>query len=244
MLPKIDVPIYETKLISTGKKIKFRPFTVKEEKLFLMAQETDDVETAINTVYQVINNCVLDKIDVTTLPVFDIENLFLNLRAKSVGEVVNLKYKCNNDVPKEEGEGTHKCGNVVEIDFNVLDVELPTLKKDANNIKLTDKLGISMKYPSFNIIQKYEGKSDAETLLDIIIECVDFIYDEDNVYYAKDASKEELIDFFESLQAKDLEKVKVFFDDMPKLTKKLEFKCKKCGYHEEIELEGIQSFFA
>ena len=116
MLPKIDVPVYDLKLISQSKKIRYRPFTVKEEKLFLMANESKEEETIINTVKQVINNCVLDEIDVDSLPVFDLEYLFINLRAKSVGEEVKLNYQCNNNVEKDGKQD--KCGNMVNFTLN------------------------------------------------------------------------------------------------------------------------------
>jgi hypothetical protein len=241
-LPKIDVPVYELKLISTGKTVRFRPFTVKEEKLFLMANETNEIDFIIKTIKQVINNCVLDDVNVDDLPVFDIENIFLNLRAKSIGEDVSLKYRCNNDVKDGNGE-EHKCGNLVQLDLNLLDIELPKLSKDVGKIMITDNLGLVMKYPTFDLVQKYQGKEDTETLLSMIVSCVDYIFDEEQIYYAKDTSQEEMVDFIENLQSKDLEKIKAFFDNMPKISKDIEFKCKKCGYSENINLQGVQSFF-
>jgi hypothetical protein len=240
MLPKIDVPIYSVELISTKKPVKFRPFTVKEEKLFLMAMESKDSETAINTVRQVINNCMIDDIDVNSLPIFDLEYIFLNLRAKSVGEDVKLRYKCNNSNKENDKES---CGNVVEFDFNLLEVK-PTFKDGHNKkIEITDKLGIMMKYPSFEIIKDYTEKSEVETVLDLILSCIDFIYDGEDIFYAKDVSRKELEDFVDSLQSKDLEKLKHFFDTMPKIGKELNFKCNRCGYEEKINVEGIESFF-
>ncbi len=241
MLPKIDVPIYDLKLISNGKKIRYRPFTVKEEKLFLMALESNDTETTINTIKQVINNCVLDEINVNTLPVFDIEYLFLHLRAKSIGEEVQLKYKCNNDIVT--GEETKKCGNLVDFSFNILDIE-PTIFDNHNNkIEITDRLGIVMKYPNFELIEKHKDKDTVENLILMIVGCIDYIYDAEELYYAKDSSEKELLEFVDSLQTKDLEKIKLFFDTAPKLQKKLNFKCNKCNHEEEIDLEGIQNFF-
>jgi hypothetical protein len=241
MLPKIDVPIYSVELISTKKPVKFRPFTVKEEKLFLMAMESKDSETTINTVKQVINNCLLDDIDVNSLPIFDLEYIFLNLRAKSVGEDVKLRYKCNHEVEKEGKKDS--CGNIVEFEFNLTDVK-PTIKNNHNKkIEITDKLGIVMKYPSFEILDNYKDKSETETVLDLILNCIDFIYDGDDIFYAKDTPKNELEEFVDSLQSKELEKLKQFFDTMPKIGKELNFKCNKCGYEENINVEGIESFF-
>lgn len=241
-LPKIDVPIYDVKLISTGKKVRFRPFTVKEEKLFLMASESNDADSVVSAITQVLNNCVLDDIDINSLPLFDVEFLFLNLRARSISEVVNLKYKCNNNVTTEDGK-EKKCNNEVQIDVNVLEIQPENNPSHSNKIELNDKLGIVMKYPKMGLISNNDNKDEFDTILEIIIDCIDYIYDEENVYYAKDSTREELVDFIDSLQSKDLEKIKMFFDTMPKLKKKLDFKCNKCGYHEDIELEGIQSFF-
>ena len=123
MLPKIDVPIYNVKLLSNGKNLRFRPFTVKEEKLFLMANENEDLDNVVDTIKQILNNCVLDEFQVDSLPLFDIEHLFLNIRARSISEIVNLKYKCNNNILDEETKEEKKCNNVVEIDLNILEVE-------------------------------------------------------------------------------------------------------------------------
>ena len=242
MLPKIDVPIYDLKLISNGKKLRFRPFTVKEEKLFLMAVESNDSESAMNTIKQVLNNCVIDELNLESLPIFDLEYLFIHLRAKSIGEEVKLRYRCNNQVQKEDK--VDSCDNLVEMNFNLLEIQPTKDEGHTNKIELENNLGIVFKYPSFETLQKYEGdNNEIEIIINMIIECIDYIYDADQIYYAKDSSKEELREFIESLQTKQLEKIKMFFDTMPKLQKKLNFKCNKCGYQEEINLEGIQNFF-
>ena len=241
MLPKIDVPVYEIKLPSTGESIKFRPFTVKEEKLFLMAYESEDVKYSVDTIIQVLNNCVVSDVDVKELPTFDIEYLFLHLRARSIGEIVKLKYRCNNDVGTEQEP--QKCNSSVEIELNVLEVEPSKNPNHTNKIQLTEELGIVMKYPKMGLIKDNTESDDFNVVLDLIISCIDYIYDKENLYYAKDSTKEELTEFLDSLQSKDLEKVKDFFDTMPKLKKNMDFSCKKCGYTENIELEGLQSFF-
>ena len=243
MLPKIDVPVYELVVPSTGKKIKFRPFTVKEEKLLLMAYQSDDAKYSIDTIIQVLNNCIVGEVDVTSFPTFDIEYLFLHLRARSVGEVVNLKYRCNNTIEtKEDGEEV-KCNGQVQIDLNVLEVEMQRSPEHTNKIEISDKLGIVMKYPKMNFVQNDRGDDEFQVVLDLIVDCIDYIYDEQNLYYAKDSTKEELTEFLDSLQGKDLEKIKNFFDTMPKMRKTVDFKCKKCGYQEDMQLEGLQSFF-
>jgi len=243
MLPKIEVPIYEVKLISTGKPVQFRPFLVKEQKLFLMNTETDDVESTIKVIRQVLKNCVLNDIDIDSLPVFDLEYLFLNLRARSVSEVVNLKYKCNNIVKLEDNK-EKTCGHINDISFNVLEIQ-PTLKKEhTRKLKLNDKIGIIMKYPTFETMQKTVGKTENDVIMDLIYDSIDQVYDENTVYHMKDNTKEEIVEFIDNLQQKDLENIKVFFETMPKLKKEINYKCAKCGYEENITLEGVQSFFA
>jgi hypothetical protein len=240
-LPKIDVPIFDLKLPSTGKKIKFRPFTVKEEKLFLMATQDNDSKTAFSTVIQVLNNCILSEIDIEKLPMFDVEFIFLNLRARSIGEVVDLSYKCNNEV--QGSDGPSKCNNVVNIKMNLLEIEPTIDETHSNKVELTDKMGIVMKYPSIEFLGNELGDDEFDVVIDLIVDCIDYIYDENQIYYAKDSTREELIDFLDSLQSKELEKIKEFFDTLPKIKKDLDFKCGKCGHEEKIVLEGIQSFF-
>jgi hypothetical protein len=242
MLPKIDVPIYDLKLLSTGEKIRFRPFTVKEEKLFLMAAEAGDLKSITDTVKQVINNCVLDKLDIDELPLFDIEQIFLQLRSKSIGELVNLKYRCNNLI-KDESEEEKKCNTVVEIDVNINDIIPEFEKTDKNKIEITENLGVVMKYPNFKIFESFDSEDETESILNTIINCIDYIYDKETLYYAKDSTKEELSEFVESLQTKDLHKFKEFFDTTPKLRKNISFKCPKCSYEEDVLVEGIESFF-
>ena len=242
MLPKIDVPIYELNLISTGKKIRFRPFLVKEQKLLFMANQSDDPKDALNVVKQICKNCIVDDIDVEALPVFDLEFIFLNLRARSVSEVINLQYKCNNKVKNEADEET-VCGNLEKFDVNLLEI-LPTKDpKHDKKIMLSDKLGIMMKYPTFEMIANLKGQNENETLMELLTICVDNIFDQDNIYYTKDVTKEELEEFIDNLQQKDLEKIQEFFETAPKIKKDISFNCRKCGYKESIEIEGLQNFF-
>jgi hypothetical protein len=243
MLPKLDVPIYELKLISNGKIVKFRPFLVKEQKIFLMASQSEDAKEVIDAIKQVLSNCVVDDTDVTSLPVFDLEFLFLNLRAKSVGENVELNYVCNNLVKNEkDGEEEEACGGKIKLNVNLMEVDTIKNPEHTNKIMLTDKLGLMMKYPSFDIIKKLNIQNESE-LLKVIISCIDYIFDENEIYYAKDTTEEELTDFIESMQQSDVQKIQKFFETMPKISKNVEFKCKKCGYEEKITIEGIQNFF-
>jgi len=242
MLPKLDIPIYEVTLISTGKPVRFRPFLVKEQKLFLMAAESDDQKETVNVIRQVLKNCILDEIDVDNLPTFDLEFLFMNLRARSVEEVVDLKYKCNNTVKDENGEDK-KCNGSVEFKLNLLEVQPTKNPEHVNKIQLSDNLGICLKYPTFEMIQKYEAMNENDVMLNVLMDCVDYIYDKEQVYYAKDSTKEELTDFIDNFQQGHLEKIKIFFDTMPEIKKDVHFKCPKCAYEEDIEIKGMQNFF-
>lgn len=243
MLPKLDIPTYEVKLISTGKPIRIRPFLVKEQKLFLMASESDDPKETINTVRQVLKNCIIDDINVDELPTFDLEWIFMHLRARSVEEVVELKYKCNNVIKDETTGEDKKCNGTVDFAINLLEIQ-PTKNKDhTNKFKLTEKLGICMKYPTFDLIQKYEEKEDSNIMTDILVDCIDYIFDDDQIYYAKDSTREELKEFVENLQQKDLEKMKNFFETVPEIKKELDFHCPKCAYQEKITVKGLQNFF-
>jgi hypothetical protein len=166
----------------------------------------------------------------------------MNLRARSVEEVVELKYKCNNDITDDKGE-TKKCSGSVDFNLNLLEIE-PTKHEDhETKFMLNDKVGICLKYPTFEMIQNYENMDENQILVNVLIDCIDYLYDDEQVYYAKDTPKEELMEFIDSMQQKDLEKIKKFFDTMPEIKKDVHFKCGKCGYEEDIEIKGLQNFF-
>jgi hypothetical protein len=241
-LPKLDVPIFTIDLPLTKTKLRYRPFLVKEEKLLLIAMESDDEKTIMDTIKQIINNCCLDDVDTETLPITDLEYFFLHLRARSIGEIVDLQYKCNNKVKDDAGEEV-ECGNNVKLKVNVLEIEPTFNDKHTNKIELTDKLGIVMKYPNFATIDKVKSNNDVEQILGIIMNCVDYIYDEESIYYRKDISDEELTEFIENLTQKQFAKVQEFFETVPAIKKEMDFKCNKCGYQEKILIEGIQNFF-
>jgi len=248
MLPKIDVPIYELKLISCREPVKFRPFLVKEQKLLLMVQESlqseinDEQDSTLKAVKQIINNCILTDINVDELPMFDIEYLFLNLRARSMGENIKLSFRCVNEIENETKE-KNKCNNIVEIDMNILNVHPKILPEHSNKIIINDKLGLLMKYPNLAMFSKIKTDQQ-EAILELITSCIDAIYDEETMYYTKDIEKKELEDFIDSLPTKVIEDIKQFFDTMPRIHEDVSFKCNKCGYQELIPIEGLDSFFA
>lgn len=243
MLPKIDVPIYELTLPLTKKLIRFRPFLVREEKILLMAMESEDADSVLLAVKQILTNCCLDDIDIEELPITDIEYLFLNLRARSVNEIVELPYRCNNKIGNEGEE--KECGNIVKLEMNLLDIHPEVHEKKIDKIELTENMGILIKYPSFKMVeeaQKQEG-SEVDKLMNVLVACIDGVYTEETIFYSKDVPKKELLDFIEGLTREQFSKIQEFFETMPKIKKDVDFNCAKCGYHETITIEGLQSFF-
>jgi hypothetical protein len=242
MLPKIDVPLYDLILPLSKKKIQIRPFLVKEEKILLMATESEDESTILTAIKQIVNNCCLtESVDIELLPISDLEFIFFNLRARSISEVVELRYKCNNKI--HVGEEEKVCGNMVEFDVNILEIKPEIPENHTNKIEISPTMGVVMKYPNFKILDKISSTTESEMLIETTLACIDYIYDEDEIYYAKDVSKEELTDFLESMNRSQFLKLQEFFETIPKITKEIDFHCDKCGYDEKMVLEGIQSFF-
>lgn len=242
MLPKLSAPIFDLKLPLSKKQIRYRPFLVKEEKLLLIAQESKDEKNIINAIKQIARNCVLEKLDVDKLPITDLEFLFLNLRARSVGEIIELQYKCNNDVP-DENDHLKKCGNIIPIEVNILN-NIPEIPEEHNNkIDLGNDIGIVMTYPNFSTIEKANTNSQVEMIMSIISDCIEYIYDKDQIYYRKDMTKKDLDEFIESLSKDQFTKIQKFFETVPKIKQEVDFSCPKCGYSTQITLEGLQSFF-
>jgi hypothetical protein len=238
-LPKIDTPTYNLTLPLSKKNITFRPFLVKEQKNLLMAMESDEKESIEHNVRQVLMNCTLTKgIDIEKLPVIDIEFYFLNLRAKSVGEVVENKYKCNNQVNDKI------CGNIMESSLNILDLQVTNIKEDADLIQLTDKISIKLKYPEFSVIKRISKLTNStEIAFEMIADSVEYIYDGEQMYYASETPRKELVEFIESLNQQQFSKMEDFFSNLPKLEKKIEIKCSRCGHEHKLDVEGLESFF-
>jgi hypothetical protein len=238
-LPKIDTPVYDLTLPLSKKKIRYRPFLVKEQKNLLMALESDDQESIQENIKQVLTNCTLTKnVDIEELPVVDIEYFFINLRAKSVGEVVENKYRCENVV---EGK---KCNNVMDHTLNLLEIKVEGVKKDNDVIELTDKISVKMRYPKFSILKNIKDMQKmTDIALQMIAESVEYIYDGKQFYYSNEVSVNELVEFVESLSQKQFEKIENFFRELPKLERKIEMTCSKCGFVHKFNLEGLENFF-
>jgi hypothetical protein len=174
----------------------------------------------------------------------DLEYIFLNLRARSVGEVVELQYKCNNKTGAE-GALPHACGNIMKFNVNLLEIKPEIPENHSNNIKLSENIGIVLKYPSFKNYEKVDAnKSEIETIIDILLDCIDYIYDQDTLYYAKDSTRVELQEYIEGLTQDQFKKIQGFFTSIPKIKTNIDFKCDKCGYTETFEVEGLQSFLS
>ena len=238
-LPKIDSPVYEITLPLSKKQIRFRPFLVKEQKNLLMAMESDDSETIEKNIRQVLTNCtVTENTNVDKLPVVDVEYYFLNLRARSVGEIVESDYICNNIVNDVECKGKMKTS------FNLLEitVDIDPNKKDL--IQITDKIAIKLKYPEFSLVQKLKDKdSVVDVAFEIIVDSIEYIFDGEQYYYAEETPREEILEFLESLNQTQFGKLEEFFSNLPVINKKIEMKCGKCGFEHSISMQGLESFF-
>ena len=236
-LPKIATPIYELEIPSLKKKIRYRPFLVKEEKILIIALETEDSKQIANAVKTVISNCILSKgIKVEDLATFDIEYLFLNIRGKSVGETVDVLITCPDD-------GTTQVPTSISLDEINVEVD----PKHSRDIKLDDSLTLRMRYPSMTEFIKNNfdsGESvSVDDTFDLIVSCIDQIYSEEESWAAGDSSKKELLEFVEQLSSKQFKEVEKFFDTMPKLSHTIKIKNPNTKVESEVVLEGLSAFF-
>ena len=238
-LPTISTPTYELTLPSSGKKIKYRPFLVREEKVLIMALESEDTKQITNSVIDILNSCILSKgIKLETLATFDIEYLFLNIRSKSVGETIDVNIVCPDD-------------NKTQVAVTV-DVDSIKIKKDRKHksvIKLDDNLSLKLKYPSMNqfIDSNFESKideSEVKSTLDMIISCIDVIFNEEESWPASESTPKELEDFIDQLNTKQFKLIEDFFATMPKLTHTIKVKNPNTGVESDVKLEGLAAFFS
>ena len=238
-LPKIATPSYELELPSTGKTIQYRPFLVKEEKLLVIALESEDTKQITNAIKAVIKSCVLTKgIKVETLPTFDIEYLFLNIRGKSVGEDIDVNLICPDDNETE-----------VSVSVNLDDIKVQKPDGHSNQIKLDNDLMMELKYPSLNEFIKNNfdpndtSKNPMDQSFDLIGSCINKIYNQDEVWAAADCSKKEITDFLDSMNSSQFKEVEKFFETMPKLTHTIKVLNPKTKVESDVVLEGLASFF-
>ncbi len=237
-LPKISTPTYELELPSTGKKIRYRPFLVREEKILIMALESEDTKQISNAIVKILSDCIATKtVKVTELSTFDIEYLFLNVRAKSVGETIEVNVTCPDD-----GE------TQVKMEINIDEIGVQRDPSHTNIIKLDDNLSMKLKYPSLeqfveNNFEVNESESDVNKSLSMIITCIDTVYDQEESWSGSDCSKEELEEFVEQMNTKQFKEIENFFVTMPKLSHTIKVKNPKTKVESEITLEGLASFF-
>lgn len=231
-LPKLASAKYELTLPSTGEKIEFRPFLVKEEKALMLAQQSGKDSDIMRALKDVINACTFDKIKAETLPTFDLEYMFINLRAKSVGEIVDLTVTCPDD-------GT----TTVDVKVDLMKIQCVKEVGHDNNIKITDNIGIIMDYPKVDSIQSLSNDDEIEAMFAVVKSCIRQIYDSENVYEKTDMDKSELDEFVESMSHEQFEKVQEFFNTMPKVKHPIKVKNPNTGVESEVVLEGMQDFF-
>lgn len=237
-LPKISTPIYELEIPSLQKEIRYRPFLVKEEKVLIIAMESEDAKQIANAVKTVISNCILSKgIKVDELSTFDIEYLFLNIRGKSVGETVDVLITCPDD-----GE------TQVPITINLDDIQVQTSPEHSKDIKLDDNLSMRMKYPSMNEFIKNNFDSgenlSVTNTFDLICSCIAQVYSKEESWASSDCTKKELTEFIEQLTSKQFKEIEKFFETMPKLSHTITIKNPKTDVESDVVLEGLTSFFA
>ena len=237
-LPKIAAPTYTLELPSTGQEINYRPFLVKEEKVLVIALESEENKQITNAIKTVIKNCILTKgIKVDTLPTFDIEYLFLNIRGKSVGEEIEVNVICPDDEVTQ-----------VPVTIDLDDIQVQKNDEHTNKIKLDDTLMMEMKYPSLDEFIKnnfdFNDENSMDQSFNLIASCVSNIFSEDEVWAAEDCTKKELKEFLEQMNSAQFKDIEKFFETMPKLSHKIKVTNPKTKVESEVVLEGLASFFA
>ena len=235
-LPKISTPTYELELPSTGKKIKYRPFLVKEEKILIIAMESEDEKQITNAIKDVISSCIITRgVKVEQLSTFDIEYIFLNIRGKSVGEEVEVMITCPDDGVTQ-----------VPTSINIDEIKVQKGKNHSRDIKLDDSLILRMKYPSLDefIKNNFSGQEiTVDTTFDLICSCVEQVYSEEESWSASDCTRKELKQFLDQLSSKQFKEIETFFETMPKLSHTVSVTNPETGVKSDIVLEGLTAFF-
>tara|TARA_A100001391_G_scaffold8491_1_gene5547 strand:+ start:101 stop:817 length:717 start_codon:yes stop_codon:yes gene_type:complete len=235
-LPKISTPTYELVLPSSGRKIKYRPFLVKEEKILIIALESQDQKQIANSIKSILSNCILTRgTKVDKLSTFDIEYLFLNVRGKSVGEQIEVMVTCPDDEKTQ-----------VPMSINIDSIKVEKSKDHKTDIKLDEQYTLKMRYPSLNEFIKTNFSVDemkVDDTFDLIASCIDQIYSEEESWAQEDCTKKEMVEFLEQLNSSQFKEIETFFETMPKLSHKVKVKNPNTGVESEIVLEGLQNFF-
>ena len=236
MLPVIDYPTYTLTIPSNGKKVKYRPFTVKEQKLLLMALEADEEEAMMVAIKQIIINCTMGKVNPEEIAPYDAEYIFLQLRAKSIGEVIHLSYKCKNKVGKKKDK---ECGHIQDVELNVNNIKLDKNENHKSLIEVNDTVGFELGYAPIEL-KKPESTED---IIDYLAHMIKTVYHGDTIYKSKDLKHEELVEWIESMPQNVMDKMVDFINSIPVLKADVKFECEVCGYKQDIHLEGLQDFF-
>lgn len=228
-LPKLNTPTYELTLPSSGKKISYRPFLVKEHKVLLTMSEAENSEVS-RIIRELVDVCTFNKLKVSELPHFDIEYIFMHLRAKSIGEVVDVIVNC-------------ECGEKIETNFNIEELKVEVKDGHTNRIFITDEVGVELSYPKIDDVVDVFATNDNQKVIDLIIKSINAIFDKEDYYDAKDQTVDEIKEFIYSLTKEQFDKLEQFFVTAPKIVQTIECDCPKCGKHNVSRLEGLQNFF-
>jgi hypothetical protein len=243
-LPKVSTPTYELTIPSSGEKVSYRPFLVKEEKTLLMAMESKDTAAMTKAMQDIITACTNGEVNPKDLAPYDLEFFFLQLRGRSIGEIIEVKAPRPPNFTACCEEATEE--DICELSINIDDIKVDTSKIKPSKIEISDKIGIKMKFPEIDAIQKYssiEGAMKAVDIFKLIIECIEYIWDGEEIFKAKDSTKKELNDFLDSLNTQQFNKIKDFFESMPRLSHDVDWTCSKCGKSKTLTLMGIDAFF-
>ncbi len=235
-LPISSTPTYTLAIPSTGKEVKYRPFLVREEKALMIAQQSEDAMVMVNTLKDVVKTCVVGDFNVEELATFDLEYIFTQLRAKSVGETVDLIFPC--DVCDDEKAR-------VKISFDITKLKVEKSPEHENKIYLFGDVGVVMKYPTMQVLKKLQNldTNNLDDLFKIVAECIDYIYQGNELFYGKEQTQEELLDFINNLTSEQFSKIQKFFETMPRLKQEVDYNCPVCGRVHHKVMEGLQSFF-
>ena len=235
-LPMSSTPTYTLTIPSTGKEVKYRPFLVREEKALMMAQQSEDPIVMVNTLKDVIKTCVVGDFNADEIATFDLEYIFTQLRAKSVGETVDLIFPC--DVCEDEKAR-------VQISFDITKLQVEKSPDHNNKVDLFGDVGVVMKYPTMQVLKKLQNLdvNNLDDLFKIVAECIDYIYQGNELFYGKEQTQEELLDFINNLTSDQFTKIQKFFETMPRLKQEVNYNCPVCNRAHHKVLEGLQSFF-
>jgi len=239
-LPMNATPVFTLEIPSTKKQFKYRPFVVRDEKALLIAQQADDINVMLDTVKEVIKSCAKSEIDVDKLASFDIEYIFLQMRAQSIGEIVELVFACDVDHGDDNSKAT------VTKQLNLFDAKVEFFDNHESKIKLFGDVGIAMKYPNIETLKKLEsdiGMEEVDQAIDIIVDCIDYIYDSEEVHPAKDQKRDALVNFLNDLTSEQFNKIRQFFQTMPQLRVYVDYTCPVCNLEHKKYMEGLASFF-